>query len=58
VAKQSGKVLTVFQNRRYDSDFRTLKKLVDQKAFGEITDFENHYDTDNPPWLRPNANPG
>lgn len=58
VAKQTGKILTVFQNRRYDSDFRTLKKLVDQKAFGEVTDFENHYDTDNPPWLRPNANPG
>lgn len=58
VAKQSGKVLTVFQNRRYDSDFKTLKKLVDQKAFGEVTDFENHYDTNNPPWLRPNPNPG
>ena len=58
VAKETGKILTVFQNRRYDSDFRTLKKLVDQKAFGEITDFDNHYDTDNPPWLRPNPNPG
>jgi predicted dehydrogenase len=58
VAKDSGKVLTVFQNRRYDSDFRTLKKLVDSKAFGEITDFDNHYDCDNPPWLRPSPNPG
>ncbi|KAK3671052.1 hypothetical protein LTR78_009013 [Recurvomyces mirabilis] len=58
VAKESGKILTVFQNRRYDSDFRTLKKLVDAKAFGQVTDFENHYDTDNPPWLRPNPNPG
>ncbi|KAK5111745.1 hypothetical protein LTR62_004665 [Meristemomyces frigidus] len=58
LAKKSGKILTVFQNRRYDSDFRTLKKLVDAKAFGPITDFSNHYDTDNPPWLRPNPNPG
>jgi predicted dehydrogenase len=58
VAKETGKILTVFQNRRYDSDFRTLAKLVKQKAFGKVTEFENHYDVDNPPWLRPNPNPG
>ena len=51
-AKKSGKVLTVFQNRRYDSDYRTLAKLVKQNAFGEVTEFQNHYDTDNPEWAR------
>ncbi|KAK0922712.1 hypothetical protein LTR91_015516 [Friedmanniomyces endolithicus] len=52
VAKKSGKILTVFQNRRYDSDFLTLKKLFAEKAFGEVTEFQNHYDCDNPPWMR------
>ncbi|KAK1057234.1 hypothetical protein LTR33_013691 [Friedmanniomyces endolithicus] len=52
VAKKSGKILTVFQNRRYDSDFLTLRKLFAEKAFGEVTEFQNHYDCDNPPWMR------
>ena len=50
LAKEKGKVLTVFQNRRYDSDFRTLEKLVKQNAFGKVTEFENHYDSDYPEW--------
>ncbi|KAK5136487.1 hypothetical protein LTR08_003132 [Meristemomyces frigidus] len=50
LSKKQGKVLTVFQNRRYDSDFRTLQHLVAQDAFGEITAFANHYDMDSPEW--------
>ncbi|WPH03186.1 Putative gfo/Idh/MocA-like oxidoreductase, NAD(P)-binding domain superfamily [Acrodontium crateriforme] len=51
LAKQQGKALTCFQNRRYDSDFLTLQHLVKIGSFGQITEFENRYDMDNPPWI-------
>lgn len=38
-------------DRRYDSDFRTLRHLVENKAFGEITEAETHYDVDFPFWM-------
>ncbi|KAK4550793.1 hypothetical protein LTR36_000373 [Oleoguttula mirabilis] len=52
LAKKQGKLITCFQNRRYDSDFRTLQHLVAQNAFGKVTEFENHYDMDNPEWVQ------
>ena len=51
LASRLGRILTCYQNRRYDSDFRTLKKFVDEGAFGTITEFENHYDMHNPKWM-------
>ncbi|KAJ9622453.1 hypothetical protein H2203_006675 [Taxawa tesnikishii (nom. ined.)] len=51
LAKEKGKILTVFQNRRYDSDFLTLQHLVDSGAFGKITEAEMHYDVDFPSWI-------
>lgn len=51
-SKETGKLLTVFQNRRYDSDFRTLQRIVSSGCLGEITEFQNHYDMDNPDWVR------
>lgn len=60
--KETGKVLTVFQNRRYDSDFRTLRQVLDSGKLGEITEFQNHYDVDNPEWVQkwtsPDLEPG
>ena len=52
LAKEKGKILTVYQNRRYDSDFRTLQHLMslDPNPFGKITEFANHYDLDRPEW--------
>jgi len=44
--------LTVFQNRRYDSDFRTLQRIISSNCLGPITEFQNHYDMDNPDWVR------
>ncbi len=38
------KILTVFQNRRWDGDFITLKKVIDEKLVGKIVEFEAHYD--------------
>ncbi|KAK6428221.1 hypothetical protein LTR95_015638 [Oleoguttula sp. CCFEE 5521] len=49
-AKETGKVCTPFQNRRYDSDFLTLRSLIATGALGEITDFTTHYDVDYPEW--------
>ncbi|KAF2216629.1 hypothetical protein CERZMDRAFT_33370 [Cercospora zeae-maydis SCOH1-5] len=56
LSKTTGKILTCFQNRRYDSDFRTLKHLIDQNSFGKIVEFENHYSVDNPPWIHNSKN--
>ncbi|KAF3904711.1 hypothetical protein ABW20_dc0100021 [Dactylellina cionopaga] len=51
LAKEKGKVLTVFQNRRYDSDFRTLHSLASKGVFGQLTDVTIHYDVDFPSWI-------
>ena len=37
-------VFTVFQNRRWDGDFRTVKKLIKEAPFGKLIEFESHYD--------------
>ncbi|HRQ50535.1 MAG TPA: Gfo/Idh/MocA family oxidoreductase, partial [Agriterribacter sp.] len=44
IAAGSGKVLSVYQNRRYVSDFRTMKAILDKKLLGDIHEFEAHYD--------------
>lgn len=36
--------LAVFQNRRYDSDFKTVKDIVDKGVLGDILEAEFHYD--------------
>ncbi|KAK0630242.1 hypothetical protein B0T17DRAFT_527968 [Bombardia bombarda] len=51
LAKESGKLLTVFQNRRYDSDFLTVQKLVTEGALGDIVDAEIHFDVPSPTWI-------
>ncbi len=54
IAKESGKVLSVFQNRRYVSDFLTIRQLLNENRLGEIVEFEAHYDRYRPE-QRPNA---
>jgi scyllo-inositol 2-dehydrogenase (NADP+) len=44
LAQKKSRVLTVFQNRRWDGDFLTLKQVVAQKLVGKIAEFELHYD--------------
>ena len=46
--------MTVYQNRRYDSDFRTLQHLMNlnPNPFGKVTEFINHYDIDDPEWVK------
>ena len=40
LAKEKGLLLSVYQNRRYDSDFKTFKKVIDQKLLGDLVEME------------------
>lgn len=44
LAKDRNLCLSVFQNRRYDSDFRTVQKIVQSGCLGELLEAEFHYD--------------
>ncbi|MGN7911958.1 oxidoreductase [Enterobacter sp. 22466] len=44
LAKSLGRLLSVFHNRRWDSDFLTVKALLSEGMLGEITFFESHFD--------------
>ena len=44
LAQQVGRVLTVFQNRRWDGDFLTLRKLLAADALGKVTRFESRFE--------------
>lgn len=48
LAKEKGLKLIVFQNRRWDSDFKTVKKIINEKVLGEIIEAEFHFDRYNP----------
>jgi scyllo-inositol 2-dehydrogenase (NADP+) len=43
-AHNSRGILSVYQNRRYVSDYFTIKEIVDKKLLGEIHEFGAHYD--------------
>jgi predicted dehydrogenase len=53
-AEKKNRVLSVFQNRRYVSDFLTIRQLLKENLLGEIVEFEAHYDRYRPE-QRPNA---
>lgn len=44
LAKKQGKILTVFQNRRFDGDFMTIQKILNENLLGEILNVEIRYD--------------
>jgi scyllo-inositol 2-dehydrogenase (NADP+) len=44
IAKEEGKILSVYQNRRYASDFITMRKLLAEKLLGEVHEFNATYD--------------
>lgn len=44
LADQVGRKLSVFQNRRWDNDFLTVRRLVDDGRLGEVVYFEAHFD--------------
>jgi scyllo-inositol 2-dehydrogenase (NADP+) len=52
-AKNAGRLLTVYQNRRYDGDFQAIRQLVAAGTLGPIVRFETTYDR-----YRPQLKPG
>lgn len=44
LAEKQNKKLSVYQNRRWDSDFKTVKKVVQEKLLGDIVEAEIHFD--------------
>lgn len=53
-AKERGRILTVYHNRRYDGDFAAVQQLVAHGTLGRIARFECNYDRYRPQ-LRPGA---
>ena len=49
-ACDAGVQLTVFQNRRWDADFLTLRELLRDGALGEVRSFESRFE-----WWRPDG---
>lgn len=52
-ANDRGRLVTVYQNRRYDGDFQAVRKLVEEGTLGRIVRFETAYDR-----YRPQLKPG
>lgn len=44
LSEKKNKKLSVYQNRRYDSDYKAIKKVIDQNILGELVEVEIHYD--------------
>ncbi|EMM0380695.1 oxidoreductase [Pluralibacter gergoviae] len=44
LARRCGRLLSVFHNRRWDSDFLTVKSLINDGTLGEVSYFESHFD--------------
>jgi len=44
LAKASGRLLIPFHNRRWDSDFLTVRKLIDSGKLGRVLLYEAHWD--------------
>jgi predicted dehydrogenase len=44
VAERQGKLLSVFQNRRWDSDFLGVQQAIANGVLGEVKHFESHID--------------
>ena len=53
IAEKTGRLLTVYQNRRYDGDFQAIQQLVEAGTLGHIVRFETTYDR-----FRPQLKPG
>ena len=44
LADERGLLLSVFQNRRWDNDFRTLVRLIEDGELGEVQRFESRFE--------------
>jgi scyllo-inositol 2-dehydrogenase (NADP+) len=53
LARSVGRVLSVFQNRRWDGDFLTVRQILDRKLLGRVAEYESRFDR-----FRPNLKAG
>jgi len=44
LATKKNLLLSIYQNRRFDTDFITLKKLIQDGTLGRVVEFETHVD--------------
>ncbi|TGJ83211.1 hypothetical protein E0Z10_g5565 [Xylaria hypoxylon] len=44
LAEEKNLKICVYQNRRWDSDFQTVRKLLSEDTLGRIYEFETHFD--------------
>ena len=44
IAEANGRILSVFQNRRWDGDFLTVKKLLASARLGRVVEYESNWD--------------
>ncbi|MDP4284327.1 MAG: Gfo/Idh/MocA family oxidoreductase [Bacteroidota bacterium] len=44
LARKKNKIVTVYQNRRYDSDYKTIRKVVNENLLGDLVEVEMHFD--------------
>jgi scyllo-inositol 2-dehydrogenase (NADP+) len=44
LAEKKGLLLSVYQNRRYDGDYRAVKEVIDNNLLGQIREVEIRYD--------------
>ena len=44
LAHRHRRLLSVFHNRRWDSDFLTLKQVLNEGSLGRVVHFESHFD--------------
>ena len=54
IANETGKRIFVYQNRRWDGDFITIRKLINEGVLGNIERYEAHFDRYSPT-LKPYA---
>lgn len=47
-ATRAQRLVSVFQNRRWDSDFLTVQQLIADGVLGEIAEFHSHFDRHRP----------
>ena len=44
LSREKGRLLCVYQNRRWDSDFLTVQKLVADGTIGRVVELDTHFD--------------
>ena len=44
LASERNLIVSAFQNRRWDGDFKTIQKILSSGALGRLVVFESHYD--------------